>query len=53
MVLSSHLVSRLERVCDYLIVLVSSRVQVAGEIEDLLASHHRLVGTRRGRKRCR
>jgi ABC-type multidrug transport system, ATPase component len=46
-VLSSHLVSDLERVCDYLIVLVSSRVQLAGETEDLLAQHHRLVCTRR------
>ena len=46
-VLSSHLVSDLERVCDYLIVLVSSHVQVAGEIEGLLASHHRLTGPRR------
>ena len=45
-VLSSHLVSDVERVCDYLIVLVDSRVRVAGEIEDLLAGHHRLVGTR-------
>jgi ABC-2 type transport system ATP-binding protein len=43
-VLSSHLVADLERVCDYLIVLVASRVQVAGEIDSLLASHHRLVG---------
>jgi ABC-2 type transport system ATP-binding protein len=46
-VLSSHLVSDLERVCDYLIVLVASRVQVAGEMEDLLAAHHRLTGPRR------
>jgi ABC-2 type transport system ATP-binding protein len=46
-VLSSHLVPDLERVCDYLIVLVASRVQVAGEIEDLLATHHRLIGPRR------
>jgi ABC-2 type transport system ATP-binding protein len=45
--LSSHLVSDLERVCDYVIVLVSSRVQVAGEMEELLASHHRLTGPRR------
>jgi ABC-2 type transport system ATP-binding protein len=43
-VLSSHLVSDIERVCDYLIVLVDSRVRVAGEIEELLAVHHRLVG---------
>ena len=31
MILSSHLVSDLERVCDYLIVLVASRVRVAGD----------------------
>jgi ABC-2 type transport system ATP-binding protein len=43
-VLSSHLVADLERVCDYLIVLVASRVQVAGTIDELLASHHRLTG---------
>jgi ABC-2 type transport system ATP-binding protein len=46
-VLSSHLVSDLERVCDYLIVLVASRVRIAGEVEDLLATHHRLTGARR------
>src|SRR6202050_3955729 len=46
-VLSSHLVSDLERVCDYLIVLVASRVRVAGEVSALLASHQRLSGPRR------
>jgi ABC-2 type transport system ATP-binding protein len=46
-VLSSHLVSDVERACDYLVVLVDSRVQVAGDIEDLLATHHRLTGPRR------
>jgi len=46
-VLSSHLVGDLERVCDYLIVLVASRVQVAGPVEDLLATHHLLSGPRR------
>ncbi|MEV0196757.1 ABC transporter ATP-binding protein [Nonomuraea sp. NPDC050691] len=45
--LSSHLVSDLERVCDFLIVLVDSRVQVAGEVDELLATHHRLAGPRR------
>lgn len=45
-VLSSHLLSDLERVCDYLIVLASSRVQLAGEVDDLLATHYRLVGAR-------
>ena len=43
-VLSSHLVADLERVCDYLIVLAASRVQVAGEIDSLLASHGRVAG---------
>jgi len=46
-VLSSHLVADLERVCDYLIVLVASRVRIAGEVSALLASHHRLSGPRR------
>jgi ABC-2 type transport system ATP-binding protein len=45
-VMSSHLVSDLERVCDYLVVLVASRVQVAGEVEDLLATHRQLTGPR-------
>jgi len=46
-ILSSHLVSDLERSCDYLIVLVDSRVQVDGEVDELLATHHRLTGPRR------
>jgi ABC-2 type transport system ATP-binding protein len=46
-VLSSHLVTDLERVCDYLIVLVASRVRLAGEVSELLACHHRLSGPRR------
>jgi len=46
-VLSSHLVADLERVCDYLVVLVASLVQVDGEIEKLRASHFRLTGPRR------
>ena len=46
-VLSSHLTADLERVCDYLVVLVASRLQVAGEVSQLLASHHRLSGPRR------
>jgi ABC-2 type transport system ATP-binding protein len=45
--LSSHLVADLERVCDYVIVLIASRVQVAGEVEQLLATHHLLTGPQR------
>jgi ABC-2 type transport system ATP-binding protein len=46
-VLSSHLISDLERVCDYVIVLVDSRVRVAGPVDELLATHHLLSGPRR------
>jgi ABC-2 type transport system ATP-binding protein len=46
-VLSSHLVADLERVCDYLVVLVAGRVALTGEVDKLLASHHRLIGPRR------
>lgn len=44
--LSSHVVSELEQVCDYLIVLSRGRVQVAGDTEALLARHRRLTGPR-------
>jgi ABC-2 type transport system ATP-binding protein len=43
-ILSSHLVADLERVCDHLIVLAASRVLIAGDVDDLLASHPRLIG---------
>jgi ABC-2 type transport system ATP-binding protein len=46
-VLSSHLVADLERVCDYLVVLVAGRVALEGDVESLLSCHHRLVGPRR------
>ena len=45
--LSSHLLSDLERTCDHLILLLASEVRLAGEIDDLLASHKVLVGPRR------
>ena len=46
--LSSHLVSDLERVCDQLIVLAGGRVQLSGPIEDLTAQHHLLTGPTAG-----
>ena len=46
-VMSSHLVADLERISEYLVVLVDSRVQVAGEIDELVASHQLLTGARR------
>jgi ABC-2 type transport system ATP-binding protein len=45
--LSSHLLADLERVCDYLIVLQAARVQVLGPVDDLLDRHRLLVGPRR------
>jgi ABC-2 type transport system ATP-binding protein len=45
-ILSSHLLADLERVCDHLIVLTAARVQLAGEVEDLTATHYRLVAAR-------
>ncbi|MFC6014593.1 ABC transporter ATP-binding protein [Plantactinospora solaniradicis] len=43
-ILSSHLLSDLERVCDYLILLAGSRVQLAGDVDELISTHHRIVG---------
>jgi ABC-2 type transport system ATP-binding protein len=42
--LSSHQVAELERVADYLIVLSRAQLQVAGEVDDLLAGHRVLTG---------
>ena len=46
-VLSSHLVADMERVCDHLILLAASRVQLSGDIDTLLAEHQVLVGPRK------
>jgi ABC-2 type transport system ATP-binding protein len=43
-VLSSHLLGDLERVCDHLVVLASARVQLNGDVGHLLAEHQRLTG---------
>ena len=45
--MSSHLVADLERVCDHVIMLASSRVQLCGDIEEVLAEHQILVGPRK------
>ena len=42
--LSSHVLAELERVADYLILMSAGRVQVAGEVDDLLACHRVLTG---------
>lgn len=47
-ILSSHVVSELERTCDHLVVLLDGQVQVDGAIDALL-DRHRLVVGRAGR----
>ena len=46
-VLSSHLMADLERICDYLVLLVASRVRLAGPVGELLAAHSRLTASPR------
>jgi ABC-2 type transport system ATP-binding protein len=43
-VFSSHVVSELERIADYLVVLNGGRLQLAGEVEQLLGRHAILTG---------
>ena len=44
--LSSHIITDLERICDYLIILSASRVQLAGDIGEIVRLHKWLVGPR-------
>jgi ABC-2 type transport system ATP-binding protein len=46
-ILSSHLLHDLERVCDHIILLTSSRTQLCDDIDNVLASHRMLLGPRR------
>ncbi|MFR9777887.1 ABC transporter ATP-binding protein [Micromonospora sp. MS34] len=46
--LSSHLLGDVARVCDHLVVLAGGRVQLAGDVTDLLSGHHRLTAPRGG-----
>jgi len=43
--LSSHLISDLANVCDFLIVIVAGRLVLAGDLDDLLAQHHWIVAS--------
>ena len=45
-VLSSHIVADLERVCDHLVILGSGRPRLAGQIDEVVASHRLLTGPR-------
>jgi len=44
--LSSHIIADLEQVCDYLIILSASRVQLVGEIAEIRRTHAVLTGPR-------
>jgi ABC-2 type transport system ATP-binding protein len=50
-VLSSHLLADVERVCDHLIVMAEGRVQLFGPVDDLLTQHKLLTGPRRDERR--
>jgi ABC-2 type transport system ATP-binding protein len=45
-VMSSHLLADLERVCDHLVILAAGQTQLCDDIESVLASHRVLVGAR-------
>jgi ABC-2 type transport system ATP-binding protein len=45
-VLSSHIVSELERVCDHLVTLTNGTTQLAGPIAEIVSSHRVLIGPR-------
>jgi ABC-2 type transport system ATP-binding protein len=42
-IIASHVVSELERLCDWLIVLTGGRTQLAGPVDGLLAEHRLLT----------
>ncbi len=48
---SSHVVSELERVASFLVILTAGRVQIEGEISDLAAEHRVFTGTIEGYER--
>ena len=44
MLLSSHIIGDLERVCDYMVLLAQGSVQLDASIDQVTGSHFRLVG---------
>jgi ABC-type multidrug transport system ATPase subunit len=45
--LSSHIIADLERVCDYLIILSAAQVQLVGDIAEIVRTHKRLSAPQR------
>jgi ABC-2 type transport system ATP-binding protein len=46
-VIASHVVADIERVCDHIVLLTGGGVRLQGNVEDLLESHRILMGPRR------
>jgi ABC-2 type transport system ATP-binding protein len=46
-VVASHVIADIERVCDHIVLLAGGRVRLAGNVEELLESHRILMGPRR------
>jgi ABC-2 type transport system ATP-binding protein len=44
--LSSHIVADLERVCDHIVILAKGHTQLAGPIDEIVASHRLLTAPR-------
>ncbi|WP_035794747.1 ABC transporter ATP-binding protein [Kitasatospora mediocidica] len=45
--MSSHVVSELQEVCDYLVLVADGAVRMAGDVEEILGAHRLLVGDQR------
>jgi ABC-2 type transport system ATP-binding protein len=45
-VLSSHLIVDLERICDHLVLVAAGRLRISGEVESIVEDHRTLVGPR-------
>jgi ABC-2 type transport system ATP-binding protein len=46
-VIASHVIADIERVCDHIVLLTGGGVRLAGNVEELLESHRILMGPRR------
>jgi ABC-2 type transport system ATP-binding protein len=46
-VIASHVVADIERVCDHIVLLADGQVRLDGNVEELLESHRLLTGARR------
>ncbi|WP_189134397.1 ABC transporter ATP-binding protein [Wenjunlia tyrosinilytica] len=46
--MSSHMLTELENVCDYLVVIAAGGLRLAGEVDELLAAHTLLTGAKAG-----